>query len=171
VAKLAAALADQPVSEVSHIGSTSVPGLVAKDVIDVQVGVRSLAAADTDPFRAAMTGAGYVETRGRNTQDSPLPEGSDPTGWSKRFWGGCDPAEFVHVHVRETGSPAWRFALLFRDWLRHEPVERDAYTALKRRLASTHETTDDYTEGKEPWFAQAFGRANAWAALTDWTPR
>jgi dephospho-CoA kinase len=171
VAKLAAALAEQPVSEVSHIGSTSVTGLVAKDVIDVQVGVRSLPSADSNAFRAAMAGAGYVETRGRNRQDSPLPPGSSPTGWTKRFWGGCDPVEFVHVHVRETGSPAWRFALLFRDWLNHQPTERDAYAALKRGLAANHDGTSDYTEAKEPWFSEAFTRAQDWATVTDWTPR
>jgi dephospho-CoA kinase len=171
VAKLAAALAGQPVSEVSHIGSTSVAGLVAKDVIDVQVGVRSLATADTDTFRAAMAGAGYVETQGRNMQDSPLPAGSRPSGWSKRFWGGCDPVEFIHVHVREAGSPAWRFALLFRDWLSHQPAERDAYATLKRRLAASHDETSAYTQAKEPWFSGAFTRAHDWAAVTDWTPR
>lgn len=170
VAKLAAALAHVPVTEVSHVGSTSVPGLLAKDVIDVQVGVRHLADADTDAFRSAMRRAGYVESVG-NTQDTPHPPADAPDGWRKRFHGGTDPAEFVHVHVRETGSPGWRFALLFRDWLTHEPTERDAYAGLKRSLTQRHERTSDYTEAKEPWFERAWQRADEWATTTGWTPR
>lgn len=172
VAKLAAALAELPVSEVSHVGSTSVPGLVAKDVVDVQIGVRDLGVADAAAFRDAMRWAGYVESQSvRNQQDTPHPATSAPEGWLKRFWGGTDPGEFVHVHVRPTGSAGWRFALLFRDWLSHEASERDGYAALKRELASGHHGTSEYTEAKEPWFAEAFNRAEVWAAETSWTPR
>lgn len=162
VARLAAALVHEPVTEVEHIGSTAVPGLVAKDVVDVQVGVRSLEAADTDSFRAAMRAAGYVESVG-NLGDTPHPAGADPNAWPKRFYGGSDPAEHVHVHVRENGSAGWRFALLFRNWLVANPAERDAYAALKRRLAASYPRTTDYTADKEPWFETAYLRARAWA--------
>ncbi len=171
VARLAAALAPTGVAtEVSHVGSTSVPGLLAKDVIDVQVGVHHLGDVDREDVRDAFARAGYVFTHGNHT-DTPHPSGSAPEPWGKRFLGGCDPGNHVHVHVREHGSAGWRFALLFRDWLRHEPAERDAYAAEKRRLLSQHATTSDYVVAKEPWFEQAWHRANAWAERTGWQPR
>ena len=170
VARIAAALATTGVAtEVSHIGSTAVPGLIAKDVIDVQVGVRTLADADRDDVRAALRAAGYVWSYG-TTGDTPHPAGADAAGWTKRFLGGCDPGEVVHVHVREHGSPGWRFALLFRDWLVHVPAERDAYAAEKRRLLALDDSTSAYVAAKEPWFEGAWERANAWATSTGWRP-
>ncbi|MGO4598538.1 dephospho-CoA kinase [Terrabacter sp. 2RAF25] len=171
VARLAAALAPTGVvTEVSHVGSTSVPGLLAKDVLDVQVGVHRLADVDEDDVRESLVGAGYVFNHGIHS-DTPHPEGADASAWLKQFLGGCDPGNHVHVHVREHGSAGWRFALLFRDWLRHEPREREAYAAEKRRLLEQHPTTSDYVVAKEPWFEGAWQRANAWAERTDWQPR
>jgi dephospho-CoA kinase len=169
VARLAAALAPSgAATEVSHIGSTAVPGLLAKDVIDVQVGVRHLAEADREDVVLAMRDAGYVLSPG-NSGDSPKP-GTDPAAWGKRFYGGCDPALVVHVHVREFGSPGWRFALLFRDWLVHVPPEREAYAAEKRRLLAVDDDTDAYVAAKEPWFDDAWLRAQEWADETGWRP-
>jgi dephospho-CoA kinase len=169
VAKIGAALARSGVAtEVSHIGSTAVPGLIAKDVIDVQVGVRHLADADRADVRTAMRDAGYLLSEGNST-DAPKP-GTDPAAWHKRFYGGCDPAQVVHVHIRELGSPGWRFAILFRDWLVHVPAERDAYAAEKRRLLAIDDDTDAYVEAKEPWFDAAWPRAQAWADETGWRP-
>lgn len=171
VARIGAALARSGVAtEVSHVGSTAVPGLAAKDVIDVQVGVRDLADADRDDVRAALCDAGYVLSEG-NTVDTPHPTGAPPEEWTKRFWGGCDPGQVVHVHVREHGSAGWRFALLFRDWLVHEPAERDAYAAEKQRLIAVDDGTDAYVEAKEPWFDGAWQRATDWATRTGWQPR
>ncbi len=170
VARLAAALADADVvTEVSHVGSTSVPGLLAKDVIDVQVGVRHLADVERADVRAAFVDAGYVFDHGIHS-DTPHPEGADASAWLKQFLGGCDPGNHVHVHVREHRSAGWRFAILFRDWLRHEPAERDAYAAEKRRLLGQHATTSEYVVAKEPWFEGAWHRANAWAERTGWRP-
>jgi dephospho-CoA kinase len=170
VARIGAALARSGVAtEVSHVGSTAVPGLPAKDVIDVQVGVRHQADADRDDVRAALRDAGYVLVE-RYTTDTPHPDGADQGDWCKRFWGGCDPGEIVHVHVREHGSAGWRFALLFRDWLSHEPAERDAYAAEKARLLAIDDRTAAYVEAKEPWFEGAWQRATDWAQRTGWRP-
>lgn len=169
VARIAAALSGvDGVAGVEHIGSTAVPGLIAKDVIDVQIGVRSLAVADAAPFRAGLDDAGYVLSVG-NERDTPHPAGAGAEAWAKRFWGGCDPAEIVHVHVRAEHSAGWRFALLFRDWLRADPVACEGYAAEKRRLLALDTRTDAYVDAKEPWFDGAWHRAEAWAAETSWT--
>ncbi|WP_214405242.1 dephospho-CoA kinase [Pseudonocardia lacus] len=152
----------------SHTGSTSVPGLVAKDVIDLQLGVESLA--DADALRDALQDAGFPH-RPDIVADNPKPEGSAP--WPKRCHQSADPGRVVHLHVREVGSPGWRYALLFRDWMRADPAARDEYAALKRALADRHRDDPDaggYAEAKEPWFDAALPRAEEWAAATGWVP-
>ncbi|WP_392541983.1 dephospho-CoA kinase [Oryzobacter telluris] len=148
-----------------HIGSTAVPGLVAKDVVDLQVGVRSLADADDPAFVEAMAAAGFVRLAGEWHDN-----GKDGTTWPKRYHGSCDPGRVAHVHVREAGSPGWRWALLFRDWLRADGDERTAYAAMKTELAGRAATTQDYARAKEPWFEEADERAHAWARRTGWQP-
>lgn len=84
-----------------------------------------------------------------NTQDAP----HGPGDWSKRYYGGCDPARVVHVHVRVVGSPGWQWALEFRDRLRADANVRADYLA-ERRLAATHATSAAYAVAKEAWFAR-----------------
>ena len=148
-----------------HIGSTAVPCLVAKDVVDLQVGVRSLADADAPAFVDAMAVAGFVRDPS-NSHDN----GKDGSVWPKRFHGSCDPGRVAHVHVREVGSPGWRWALLFRDWLRADPDERAAYATMKTELVGRVATIDAYVDAKEPWFDAADHRARAWATRTGWEP-
>ncbi len=146
---------------VEHIGSTSVPGLLAKDVIDLQLGVDTLA--DADAVSAALTQAGFPVVAGNVTDDVHAEVEPDPLRWGKRFHGGADPGRVVHLHVREVGGPGWRTALLLRDWWRAVPAELAAYEAEKRRLAALGLSATDYAAAKEPWFAQALPRALAWA--------
>ncbi len=156
VARIARALGDRA-NDVEHIGSTAVPGLPAKDVVDVQVGVSDLDGADDPAFGAALRSAGYVVVDA-NRQDHPHPTGADPGGWTKRFYGGCDPGCVVNVHVRVCGSPGHRFAVDFRDWLRSSPAGRAEYAALKRELAAAHPVARDYAAAKEAWFDRVFTR-------------
>lgn len=148
-----------------HIGSTAVPGLLAKDVVDLQVGVRSLAEADDPAFVAAMAAMGFPRPAGKWTD-----HGKDGRPWPKRFHGSADPDRVAHVHVREVGSPGWRFALLFRDWLCAEAAERDAYARVKTGLAARMSAPDAYAEAKEPWFDDAYARAGAWGDAIGWDP-
>jgi len=166
-ARVADALGDRAV-RVEHIGSTSVPDLPAKDAIDLQVGVRTLTDADAPGFVAHLTQRGLVRVPAI-TEDSPLPRDADPNGWRKRFYGSSDPGRIANVHVRELGSPGWVFALQFRDWLRADPGARQRYASLKRALAAGAPSADEYTEAKEPWFADAYPRVVDWARRTGWT--
>jgi dephospho-CoA kinase len=145
-----------------------VPGQPAKDVIDLQLGVASLA--DADGVRDALQDAGFP-WRPDIDHDNPKPPGSPV--WPKRFHGSADPGRVVHLYVREVASPGWRYALLFRDWLRADPAARAEYLALKRELAQRCADDADsgrYSELKEPWFDAAVARAEGWAATSGWVP-
>jgi dephospho-CoA kinase len=155
---------------VAHIGSTAVPGLAAKDVTDLQLAVRSLE--DLDGMLDDLAALGFLEVP-EITQDTPKSVDPDPAQWRKRYLAGADPGQRVHVHVRTAGSPGWRYALLFRDWLCAEAEERVAYLRIKREAAAEYAGDPDasrYVERKEAWFAAALARANAWADSTGWTP-
>jgi dephospho-CoA kinase len=169
-ARLAAA-APGLILAVDHIGSTAVPGLPAKDVIDLQVAVSSLDAADSAAPLLAAAGFPLVPGAGSDTPKAAEP---DPGHWQKRFHANADPGRAVNIHVRVTGSPGWRYALMFRDWLRNDPAALQLYSEYKAGLAARFAgsgSTREYAEAKEPWFATvAWPRMSAWAEATGWVP-
>ena len=175
-ARLATACGHRAV-RIDHIGSTAVSGMDARDVIDMQVTVTSLDAADE--LAEALTGAGYV--RMPITADVGKPDArstvaqfdhtDDESLWRKRLHCSADPGRPTNVHIRVDGWPDQQFALLFVDWLRADPAIQAEYLALKRRVAAgAHATTGSYAEAKEPWFLDAYRRAWEWADTTDWRP-
>jgi dephospho-CoA kinase len=158
------------VRRVDHIGSTSVPGLPAKDVIDLQITVGSLT--DADAIGDQLAGAGFPKVPTIN-QDNPKAYAPDPTQWRKRYHASADPGRLAHVHLRVEGSPGWRLALLFPDWLRANPTEQTDYLNTKKDLSTRFETednTENYAEAKESWFDEAALRAEDWANRTGWHP-
>lgn len=174
-ARIAAAFEGVPV-RVDHIGSTAVPGLRAKPIIDLQVGVRDLADADAAELR--LGDAGFVNVQ-RLVPDAPgvsrdnARTGGDPDEWSKRLFASVDSVARAIVHVRRVGASNARYALLFRDWLRADPEARDEYAALKTTLASAHRDDrdfDDYARAKDHWFDRAQGEMEAWVRATGWVP-
>ncbi|GGL41467.1 dephospho-CoA kinase [Nocardia jinanensis] len=156
---------------VDHIGSTSVPALPARDVLDLQITVADLATADT--IRDALAGAGFPAIP-EHTHDSPKPalgdESADPVRWEKRVHGSADPGRPAYVHVRAAGSPGQQFALAFRDWLRAEAGARAEYAEVKRGAAAAaaglaaHEAMAAYPAVKEPWFDSVYERVSLWRA-------
>ena len=164
IARLRSALGERAVS-IDHVGSTAVPGLIAKDVIDIQIGVRDLHDADRPAFVDAMAASGFPRAAG-HWWDS----GADGKEWPKRVHGNADPGRVAHLHVREHGSEGWVWALRFRDWMRDDAQARDRYAALKRDLAARLTRTTDYAAAKEPWFRQAHHDALSWASRTGWRP-
>ncbi|MEV7662352.1 dephospho-CoA kinase [Paenarthrobacter sp. NPDC089316] len=156
---------------VDHIGSTSVPGLAAKDVLDLQLAVADLETADRiSPLLGAAGFPAVPHVRG----DTSKPSHPDPEDWQKRFHANADPGRAVNLHVRVAGSPGWYYALLFRDWLRAEPSARALYEAHKRHLAALHAADKGaaaYAEAKEPWFTEvAWPMMEEWAERAGWTP-
>lgn len=154
---VAARLARATGKPVDHVGSTAVPGLAAKDVLDLLVTVEDMTEADA--LRGAIEDAGFP-CKPHITEDTP----HGPGDWSKRFHANADPGRAVNVHVRAAGSAGRRFALAFRDWLRADPDVRDEYEAQKRRLAAEYEDVEAYATAKEAWFAAAWPRLKEWAA-------
>ncbi|HEX6327103.1 MAG TPA: dephospho-CoA kinase [Jiangellaceae bacterium] len=155
--------AGRRILRVDHVGSTSVPGLAAKDVIDLQVACTDLLTAEE--VAGSLTGAGLVRMPGRWWDT-----GRDGGEHDKAMACNADPGRAANVHVRPVESPTWRDALLLRDWLRATPAGVAEYTALKRELAALpHETIDEYAERKTPWINGALDRADAWAAQTGWS--
>ena len=123
---------------IEHIGSTAVPGLGAKPVIDVLVGLSRLAEAESRI--AALEAAGYEYVRKYETQ---LPQ--------RRYFRKprLAPRTF-HLHCVVKGSDDWVRHLAFRDYLRAHPESAAAYYELKRALAARL-GKDDYTEAKSPF--------------------
>lgn len=169
IARLRRALGDTA-SAVEHIGSTSIPGMPAKDVLDLQVVVRDLADADDPGVVTALADAGFPRPDGQWWDHAHGEGGDHATTWPKRIHLGADPGRIAHVHVRAADSPARRLALLFRDWLRANPDAHADYARLKQSLVDPGLSTSAYAEAKEPWCAQAFERAEDWAARSSWSP-
>jgi dephospho-CoA kinase len=149
---------------VDHIGSTAVPGLPARDVIDAQLVVADPATAER--VAGGLCDAGLVRMSGRWHD-----RGRDGREHPKSVACNADPGRAANLHVRTAGSPAWRDALLLRDWLRETPCAVGEYAGLKRRLAARpHESVDAYAATKTPWVSSALARADRWAAGAGWEP-
>ncbi|HTO06304.1 MAG TPA: GrpB family protein [Myxococcota bacterium] len=119
-ARIAAALGALAL-RIDHNGSTSVPGLAAKPVIDIQVSVARLA--PLEPFEVPLTGIGYSHTP--HPDDSFAPFFHRPERWPHTH----------HVHLVEAGGLEERKTLAFRDYLREHDEAAREYAELKRGLA------------------------------------
>ncbi|MGW0665987.1 GrpB family protein [Streptomyces sp. NPDC002746] len=160
---LGAALGD-PVVGIDHVGSTSVPGLPAKDCIDVQVRMRTIDEARDGPLLAAI---------GFRCRPEPWNRVEVSSGHRCRKLVFAPPvdARSCNVHLRESTGPNARFALLFRDYLRGDEVARCAWGAFKQRLAHSVPNLMDYGQIKAPATDVLMAAAERWAADTGWSPK
>jgi GrpB-like predicted nucleotidyltransferase (UPF0157 family) len=151
---------------VDHIGSTAVPGLPAKDVIDVQLTVASL---DRERLVPALAKAAFVSQSIGSDHRPPGATGEDDD-WRKLFFqaGSGRP---VNLHVRVQGRPNQRYPLLFRDYLRAHPESAAAYASLKRALAALGIDRGVYADVKDPACDLISIAAEDWAAQTGWRLR
>lgn len=135
---------------IDHVGSTAVPGLAAKSIVDIDLSVVDVE--DEDAYLPALLEAGYelrvragghrmVRTRERDVQ----------------------------IHICDSGSDWEGRHLLFRDWLRHDEADRSAYGALKRDLARKEwPDMNAYADAKSELIAEIMDRAQAWPAAIRW---
>ena len=162
IARLTYATGDHTI-RIDHIGSTSVPGLPAKNLVDIQVVVADMTTAHT--VADAATAAGFVRVAGPiSTQDRHGIEHPEEVVVD------ADPGRPTNVNIRAVTDPIWRETLCFRDWLRADKTSRDEYLARKRALANQTRNVDEYSDEKIPWISAAADRAEAWATATGWTP-
>jgi putative glutamine amidotransferase len=135
---------------IEHVGSTSVPGLAAKPVIDIQISVASLT--PRAPIVEPLVSLGY--------EHSIDPIEPQHEFFSKGYHDGG--TEKVHIHVCETGSTWERRHLAFRDELRRDPDAAAEYASLKRRLAAEHpRDIFSYVDGKSAFIRSIETRALA----------
>jgi GrpB-like predicted nucleotidyltransferase (UPF0157 family) len=146
-----------------HIGSTAVPGLAAKDIVDIQLTVASLGA-HPDP---SIEAAGFQ--LGRPTRDHCPPGLTlQADQLAKRFYNYS--ARPANLHVREAGRFNQRYPLLCRDYLRSHPMAAEAYGAIKRRLASFFPNDPDaYYAIKDPTLDLLMVGAEDWAISAGWS--
>lgn len=126
---------------IEHVGSTSVPGLAAKPIVDIQVSVDAVQ--PMDPYRGTLEALGYTHISLPEPGDDVYPYFLRPPRWPPSH----------HVHVCEWGGLEERRHLVFRDWLREHPDDRQAYEDLKKSLAEEVDPSDPatffrYTDGK-----------------------
>ncbi len=125
---------------VEHIGSTSVPGLAAKPIVDILLGVRKIS--DADEFIPKMLELGYEY---RSNYENVMPY--------RRYF--TKPG-YYHVHTVELTSEFWRRHLLFRDYMRAHDEIRDAYFKTKSKLAEQEwNDTNDYAYAKTEFVKKA----------------
>jgi len=146
-ARLRAALDPGLVAGIEHFGSTAVPGLAAKPIIDILVAVTSLATAMAtmvEPIKAL----GYAYWA-----ENPKPDrmffvkGMPPYGERRTH----------HVHITQPDGEMWRRRLPFRDYLRANPDEARRYETLKRDLATRFPADRErYTDAKSEYLEEAY---------------
>ncbi len=162
--ELRPALGDLPL-RIDHIGSTSVPHLAAKDIIDIQVTVAALEPA----VEAALGSVGYRRLT-HITGDHVPPGASDAAAeWTKWLFNEPPGRRRVNLHVRVAGRANQRYPLLFRDYLRAHPPIAAAYAQAKLALARLHpHDVEAYYDVKDPVCDIIMGGAEEWAAAIQW---
>jgi len=135
---------------IEHVGSTSVPGLAAKPVIDIQISVASLE--PTAEYSALLAALGYSHVV-LGEFDRVYPFFQKPATWPSTH----------HVHLCLAGAEQERRHLAFRDYLRGHPEVAEEYVHLKRRLAAVHDNAGDsrerYSLAKTEFVESVLGRA------------
>ncbi|MGW6198980.1 GrpB family protein [Kribbella sp. NPDC055110] len=150
---------------IDHIGSTSVPGLPAKDILDIQVTVG--AEPDLDDVAERMAAADWELRPPR--RDHPVPGlPADDIQWVKRMLVEPMYRRRVNLHIRVAGRANQRYALLFRDYLRSHPETARAYAVFKQHAAALQLGVGDYSDLKDPVCDLIYLPAEEWAARTGW---
>lgn len=141
---------------IDHIGSTAIPNISAKPVIDVQISVEVLE--PVEPIRLPLEELGFI-FRKNNIEKT------------KHYFREKPGERRTHIHVRKIGSWHQQFPLLFRDYLRKNDIDARLYENEKRELAKLYrDNRVAYVEGKMKIFWEIIYRADRWAMVTGWEP-
>lgn len=135
--------------QVEHFGSTAIPGMAAKPVIDMLAGVESMAVADS--LVELILASGYTTSREFNAKLSDR----------RWFMRAANGKRTHHLHVVELGGAQWQERLLFRDKLRSNNHLAQRYEELKVQLAAMHkQDREAYTDAKSQFVAAVIGAAS-----------
>ena len=141
---------------IDHIGSTAVPGLAAKPVIDVQISVAAFK--PIEAFKDPLEQLGYVYR-------------ADNPERTKRYFREAPGSRRTHLHVRRAGTFSQQIPLLLRDYLRTHAQAAAEFATVKRRLAGQFPFDGaGYTDAKAPYVWEIIRRADEWAQLQGWEP-
>ena len=133
-----------------HMGSTSVPGLAAKPIIEILAEVEDIHRLDR--LNELMIAAGYT------------PKGEYGIAGRRYFYKGTDETHYFHIHAFEQGHTEVTRYLLFRDYLRSHPGAAQQYADLKRSLAKQFPCdVEGYTDAKDPFIKDVDLKAARWS--------
>lgn len=149
IAALKGVLGDAAV-DIQHVGSTAIPAIRAKPIVDLMVALRALA--DVEPYVDALAEKGFLD------------RGEDHPGQRLFVIAGKDAdTRTHHIHVVEAGSEACQNYLAFRDYLNAFPEKAKRYEACKEALAAEYPLDRGrYTAGKEAVIGELMAEARAW---------
>lgn len=151
--RLRAILGDAAV-EMQHVGSTAVPTIQAKPIVDLAVAVRQLS--DVEPLFPALEAQGFYHAAHCDNEGQILLVCGDLEADTRT----------CHIHVVRAGSMEWRNDINFRDYLNFYPKKAAEYEALKQELQRRYPNDRSaYTEGKAEWIAYALRKALVWSFL------
>jgi len=141
---------------IDHVGSTSVVGLEAKPIVDIQISV--LDYEDALKYKSKIESVGFILRE----------ENPDKT---KRYFREISGNRRTHIHVRQSGSFSEQMTLLFRDYLRLHPDDCLRYAAEKHRLMSLYKNDrPKYVDGKGPIVWDIIRKAHIWSQSIGWKP-
>lgn len=148
--RLLAALAPRVIC-IEHIGSTAVPGLAAKPILDISAALADRE--EIEPYKEALQALGYSEL--------PI----NPIAQRRLFCKGAYNEGSHHLHVTTYGTSIWADPLLFRDYLRAHPARATIYMQVKRQAAAQHQRDlNGYHDQKSELISVLMEEARSWQA-------
>jgi GrpB-like predicted nucleotidyltransferase (UPF0157 family) len=151
---------------IDHIGSTAVPGLAAKDVIDLQITVERI----EHTIGLRLASSGFVRRQPISVDHRPPGTAIPDMELQKELFVNADGERRANIHVRVAGRFNQRYPLLCRDYLRTHPGAAAAYGEIKKQLARLHPNDQDaYYAVKDPVFDVIMAGAEDWAAQANWS--
>jgi GrpB-like predicted nucleotidyltransferase (UPF0157 family) len=134
--------------DIQHVGSTAVPGLISKPIIDIAVAVTSRA--DITAIVKHLLAIGYIDRGDQGASGGYLMVKESEQN-----------VRIFHIHIVEKADTQWRNYIIFRDCLRRDAETREEYARLKKTLAAKYpKDRESYTNGKEQFIRTVLGKFN-----------